>query len=256
MLDFQSEFKDFDEKIKLTKSRKNSMRTSRNAIKQKICSYHKNTIEVSMPKFKTQGSFILNTALNPVNDNEEVDMDYGVYLNDQPEDVKKWITPKNAHKRIMDALAGHTQNECISKTCCVRVRYHNFYHLDLPIYIMKEEKAYLAQAKDNKWINSDAKEFRKWFYENRDDLLLSKIVRFIKAWRDFTKSKLRSIELTILAVNCFNNSREREDLVLYDTLVNICNELEVTRKIEKPVAPFEICGMSTLKILKMILYKN
>jgi len=238
MVDFQDEFKTFDEKIKLTESKKASMRISRNAIKKKIINYFKDHLEITAPIFTTQGSFVINTALNPI-ENEEVDMDYGVYLQDQSENEEDWITPRKAHKRIIDALEGHTQDECISKTSCVRVLYRNFYHLDLPVYIMKNDKAFLAQTECNEWINSDSKEFRNWFYENRNDVKLSKMVRLIKAWRDFTKTEMTSIEITILTVNCFNNEREREDLVLYDTVANIYDEILISRKVEKPVSPFE-----------------
>jgi len=238
MLDFHSEFRKFDEKIQLSESKKEKMRISRDAIENTIVDYHKDILKVREPSFKAQGSFVINTALNPIA-NEEVDMDYGIYLNDQPDDMDEWITPRKAHERILEALKGHTQDESVSKTNCVRVLYRNFYHLDLPIYIIFNEKAYLAQTKQNSWIHSDAREFQDWYYSNRNDEMLSRIVRYVKAWRDNTKSKLKSLEITIATVIYANLERKRDDLVLYDTVTNIVNELSIRRSIYKPVAPFE-----------------
>lgn len=238
MLDFQSEFKKFDGRIKLSEPRKELLRTSRDAIKEKIVRYHRDILEVAAPEFVSQGSFVINTALNPI-DNEEVDMDYGVYLNDQPEDINEWLTPKQAHNRIIEALKGHTQDECESKPFCVRVLYRNNYHLDLPIYIVSKENAYIANSKSGEWVRSDAKEFETWFYSNRQDEMVSRIIRYLKAWRDFKKSDFKSIELTIAAVSHSDISRERDDLVLYDTVNNILTSLSLERKIVKPVAPYE-----------------
>lgn len=238
MLDFHDAFVEYDSKIKLTEARKEKIRISREAIKDKIIDYHEKELNIRAPEFEIQGSFTINTALNPI-DNEEVDMDCGVYLQDQTEDESEWLKPRDAHKRIIDALEGHTKDECISKTSCVRVRYRNFYHLDLPIYIEKDDKTYLARTSDNEWSHSDAREFRDWFYKNRQSDDVNKIVRIIKGWRDYSKSGFSSIELTILVVRCFSTFERRLDLIFYNTVNNIYNYLSMNRSINKPVAPYE-----------------
>jgi hypothetical protein len=184
-----------------------------------------------------QGSFSLYTALNPIDDNE-VDTDDGLYLRHLSDDESTWPKPQDAHQLITDALEGHTQNGCESKTSCVRVLYRNFYHLDIPVYIMKDGYAYLAQTKLNDWQHSDSKDFRDWFYQNRTDKQASRIVRYLKAWRDYRNFKFTSIELTILAIENFSLQEDRDDLSLLYTLNNINIAIQ-SRIIRKPVAPNE-----------------
>ena len=49
-------FLKFDEKIKLKPGKKESLRTSRNALREKIKDYFAETLKVSKPKFWGQGS--------------------------------------------------------------------------------------------------------------------------------------------------------------------------------------------------------
>ena len=229
-------FFDFDGKIKLTKSRKDTILTSRDAVREKIRSYFSKELDLKQPKFKMQGSFTINTALNPIGNNE-VDIDDGVYLQHITEN-DTWPTPQEAHQLILDALKGHTQDGCEDKPSCVRVIYRNFYHLDLPVYIINNDCANLAQVKFNKWQHSDSKEFRDWFYKNRTDEQASRIVRYLKAWRDNRNFKFASIELTILAIENFSFQGDRDDLALLNTLDKINIKLQ-SRQIKKPVSPFE-----------------
>lgn len=185
MLDFNKEFCEFNQRIKLTTVRKDKIKASRDAIREKIRNYFGTELKENKPYFYSQGSFTTNTALNPIDDNE-VDADDGVYLNHVDID-KEWPLPSSMHKVIIKALEGHTNDGCKSKTNCVRVVYRNFYHLDLPIYILKNNKAYLANTKSERWINSDSKEFSEWFYNNRKEEQNSRIIRYLKAWRDYQK---------------------------------------------------------------------
>ena len=236
MANMNKAFSDFDGKIKLTKSRKDLILTSRDAIRGKIRSFFSEELKLKQPKFKMQGSFTINTALNPIINNE-VDVDDGVYLQ-HITDNDKWPTPLEAHQYILDALKGHTQDGCEDKSSCVRVRYRNFYHLDLPIYIMRDDCAYLAQTKQNEWQNSDSKEFKDWFYRNRTDEQVGRIVRYLKDWRDNRDLKFTSIELTILAIENFSFQDNRDDLSLLYTLDSINIKIQ-SRKVKKPVSPFE-----------------
>ena len=236
MADMNKAFIDFDDEIKLTKSRKDKIFVSRNAVRDKIRNFFSEELKVNQPKFKTQGSFTINTALNPIGDNE-VDTDDGVYLQHIAE-TDTWPTPEEAHQLIIDALKGHTYDGCENKASCIRVIYRNFYHLDLPVYIMKDNCAYLAQTKLNKWEHSDSKDFKDWFYKNRTDEQASRIVRYLKAWRDYRKFGFSSIELTILAIECFSYQEKRDDIALLYTLSNIKSRIS-TGIIKKPVSPFE-----------------
>ncbi|MDR2409109.1 MAG: hypothetical protein LBE13_13480 [Bacteroidales bacterium] len=238
MTDMNKAFLDFNEGIKLTKSSKSKILASRDAVREKVRRYFKEELKVNQPKFQIQGSFSIFTALNPTPDNE-VDLDDGVYLQHISGNEEEWPTPKEAHVLVLDALDGHTQDGCEDKSSCVRVIYRNDYHLDMPVYIMKDDKAFLAQTKLNEWQHSDAKDFKDWFYQYRTNEQTSRIVRYLKGWRDYREYEFTSIELTILAINHFSPYEDRDDLSLMNTLTNIYNSLNISRSIKKPVAPWE-----------------
>ncbi|GHV11100.1 hypothetical protein FACS189491_01740 [Spirochaetia bacterium] len=94
------------------------------------------------------------------------------------------------------------------------------------------------KEKDNEWQHSDSKDFRDWFYNNRKDEQTSRIVRYLKAWRDKRLFGYSSIELTILGVENFYGYDNRDDLSLLYTLQNIKNALQ-SKIVRKPVAPNE-----------------
>lgn len=238
-MNINSAFGKFDENITLSQSKRSSIITSRNAIRDKIKKFFKDK-EEKQPSFYIQGSFATHTALAPLED-EEVDIDDGLYLNNcDSSDSDEWPTPEEAHKEIIEALNGHTKDGCEDKTSCVRVIYKNDYHVDIPIYIMKNDHAYLANTKSNKWELSDSKEFKDWYSGKiKDDANQARrITRYIKAWRDFKKIKMASIEIAILVAKHF--VRNESDVVsLKETLKVIYQDVLVNQSVYKPVSPYE-----------------
>jgi hypothetical protein len=59
MADMNKAFIDFDNEIKLTKSRKDKILGSRDAVREKIKKYFSEELEVNQPQFRTQGSFTI-----------------------------------------------------------------------------------------------------------------------------------------------------------------------------------------------------
>ena len=238
-MNLDSAFKKFDDNITLSQSKRSSIITSRNAIRDKIKGFFKAKKE-KVPSFYIQGSFATHTALAPLS-NEEVDIDDGLYLNNiETDDMKKWPTPKDAHKEIVDALKGHTQDGCEDKTSCVRVIYKNNYHVDIPVYIMKDGHAYLANAKSNEWVLSDSKDFKDWYADKikTDSEQARRITRYIKAWRDFRKVKMASIEIAILVAEHFvKGDSDLESLK--STLKEMYLDVFENQSIYKPVSPCE-----------------
>ncbi len=256
MLNLQKQFLSFNDNIRITKAKKESIFTSRDAIRDKIRNHFKQNLGLKQPLFKVQGSFTIHTSLNPL-DEAEVDLDDGVYLTHfQGKD--KIIKPQDAHKLIINSLINHTQDGCESKTCCVRVIYKNNYHLDLPVYYMDKDVALLAQTKDNVWEHSDSKEFKNWYFENRESFQTTKIIRFLKAWRDYNNLSITSIGITILATKYFSGIDNRDDLALLYTLGKIVENIKIERSIFKPVAPFDDLwkNLSTQNINNIIYMYN
>lgn len=231
-------FTDFSSKITISNSKKESILNSRNAIRTVIRNYFKDELKINQPKFKIQGSFSINTALQPIEENE-VDIDDGLYLQHiDSSDEATWPTPKEIHKTIMKSLEKHTKDGCEDKTSCVRVIYRNDYHVDIPIYIMKDDHALLANTKTNEWQTSDSKDFKDWYFNNRKNDQTTRIVKYLKAWRDYNNINMASIELTILAVK-HHIKDDCDATSLQKTVDSIYSELYAIRSIVKPVAPYE-----------------
>ncbi|MCH7515977.1 MAG: hypothetical protein IIB08_02410, partial [Bacteroidetes bacterium] len=72
--------------IVLSKSKKETLIISRNAVRNRINKYFKDNLEFKPPDFFQQGSFSLKTAINPLDG--EYDIDDGVYLRNLDENER------------------------------------------------------------------------------------------------------------------------------------------------------------------------
>jgi hypothetical protein len=72
-------FQTFDENISVSSARKKTLRKSRNAIRDRIRKHFKEELKVTVPKFHGQGSYSMDTLVNPL-DGCDYDIDDGVYL--------------------------------------------------------------------------------------------------------------------------------------------------------------------------------
>ena len=80
MADLQKLFEKFNEKITLTKSKSDSLKTSRDALRSDVKNWFSDKNK-KQPKFCWQGSFAMKTVVNPL-DGKEYDLDDGVYIQD------------------------------------------------------------------------------------------------------------------------------------------------------------------------------
>jgi hypothetical protein len=241
MADCQDLFTSFNSEVSLKTEKKEYLRTSRNAIRDKIKKYFKDSKEVKVPKFHGQGSYMLNTMTNLLDG--EFDIDDGVYLQHLDTDETKWPIPATMHGWIVAAVENHTTTSPVDKSTCVRVIYKNDYHVDLPIYVMKDDKPYLAH-KSKGWSPSDPKAFIEWFNTkvNNKGEQLKRLVKYFKAWADY-QNQNSSIKMpsgmifTVLASEHFLGSNYRDDEVLVGTARNILDELERNFSVITPVVP-------------------
>lgn len=243
MADLDSLYSDFYDEITLSRSKRDNLTTGRNAIR-KIIKDHFMDEGQNAPKFRMQGSFAMKTTVNPIDDNE-YDLDDGVYLQGYSDVMQdEWPLTRKVHGWVCDAVIGHTKADPEDKTSCVRVRYENGYHIDLPSYIIKNNTCYLASKKQG-WIESDPKAFKDWFlnyvvnYPYTYGEQLRRTVKYLKAWRDYCNVNLESITVTILAAEHFNSYSSRDDKAVYNTVVAIVNSLSQNFSCHKPVTPFE-----------------
>ncbi|WP_299096998.1 CBASS cGAMP synthase [uncultured Winogradskyella sp.] len=251
MANNHEQFIEFNQSIKLDDNKKKELRKNRNALRDKIKKhFNDNKPNEVKPKFSAQGSFMMNTIVNPLPNQETdddgntkdlypYDLDDGVYFIDELDNRKSTST---YHNWIYDAVKDHTSKGAIKKNTCVRVLYADGHHIDLPIYFKEIESdgektiPYLAHKSEG-YVKSDPRKFYKWF--NKDaEKQLKRITRYFKAWRDkqnksYSTKMPSGIVLSILAKENFC-SDERDDIAFRDTLKEIKRVLDIEYRCERP----------------------
>ena len=236
---------EYYKKIKLSESKKNDLRNSRNIIRENIKKYFKDLDEYNIPKFYIQGSMAMGTTIKPLND--EFDIDDGVYLDCKDIDydnMDSWPTPEKAHKILKDACSAYNRT-VIDKKNCIRVVYANNYHIDFPIYIKNFQKdgiPYLA-TKDG-WIKSDPLKNTQFYLEHKKKYgeVLTKMIVYLKAIKDNychkneTKIPLSGFEITLFCCNALENIQlnQYDQTTLDELLVKIINKMENNEPLLKP----------------------
>lgn len=239
MAKMNSSYRKFGDKIELTPAKKDEIRTSRDSIRADVKQWLADNGKGSV-KFHYQGSFAMGTVISPL-DGDDYDMDDGLYLCEyEDEDRSNWPTVDTAHRWVKAALDEKTSFTPVDKNTCIRVPYAHGYHVDMPIYIMDGNEAYLAHKRDG-WVHSDAKDFKDWFSDlcRDNDGQLRRLVKYLKRWKDHKSVDLKGIEVTILAAKNFEGASGRDDDALRYTVENIVCSLEEAFACEKPVAPYE-----------------
>lgn len=231
-MNFDKQFKQFYEKIKLSSSKKKELLKNKSALRERIRKHFTEKGRTPVPKFYIQGSFSMDTTIDPIS--AEYDIDDGVYLQniDTSKSIEEWDTPETVHSWILEAVDGHTSKQPKDKNLCVRVFYADERkHVDLPIYAEKNENYYLA-VKGKGWIESDPKEVRDWFKEKLDEYgeQFKRVVCYLKAWKDFREDENSSVklyggfQLTVLAAyNFYKDDSDEESF--YQTIKGIYNTL-------------------------------
>lgn len=238
-------FLKFDEEIRLKPDKKQTLRTSRNAIRTKIKNYFKDTLKVSQPSFWGQGSYMMNTTIKPIDG--EFDIDDGIYLiHLADKEEEDWPAASTVHNWVLKAVDGHTTTPPVNKNTCVRVIYKSDYHIDFPIYIKGSDSEHPKLAhKTQGWIDSDPKALTNWFngeVSNKGDQL-KRIVRYFKAWKDYKKGDDKfpsGMVFTILAANHYVEGYEDDDDSAFIAVAKeIYDGLNNSFSLSRPVFPDE-----------------
>lgn len=237
MADLHSEFQTFHGRVALTFQKKESLRTSRDAIRDRIRRYFRDDLRVEAPNFRGQGSYAMGTIVNPLDG--EFDIDDGVYLQHLDENECTNWAPDTVHHWLVKATEGHTNEKPIDKRTCVRVRYAGQYHVDLPVYAKFNGGYMLAEKGARGWHYSDPKSVIDWFngHVNQHGQQLRRMVRYLKAWADFPgrKGKMPSgLILTVLAAQNFH-SNKRDDVSLAETARTISDTANLVFCVYNPV---------------------
>jgi hypothetical protein len=240
MADCNKEFYQFLDNIQLGKTKIEHLRTSRDALRDRIITYFKDN-EENIPNFTGQGSFKAHTCINQ--SEEDYDIDDGVYLQNLPENKDNWPKTETVHEEIKEAVKNHTDLPPIDKTTCIRVLFKKEYHVDLAIYGESDEKIYLARKGNEQWEENNPKLFTEWILGKikSNGEQLRNLIKYVKKWAYYNGwiDTISGFLITILVGNHFFQAEGRDDLALYYTLVNIADYLRKNRKILRPVEPFK-----------------
>jgi hypothetical protein len=255
MANCNDEFTRFLENIQLAKSKIEHLRTSRDALRERIKTYYKEKKE-NIPNFLGQGSFKAHTCINQTD--EDYDIDDGVYLQHLPEDKSDWPETETVHNEIKEAVKEHTDQPLEDKTACVRVQFKKEYHVDLAIYGEYEAKVYLARKGNEQWEENSPKLFTEWILDKvrLHGEQIRNVIKYIKKWAYYNGwiDSISGFFITILVGNHFTPAGDRDDLALYNTLANIAAYLRNNRKILRPVEPMKnmTASFSEAEMDKMI----
>lgn len=246
------EFNSFHSTITLSKSKKDGLIKSRDAIRKRIRNWFKeNKPDELQPSFRIQGSFAMKTTVNPIvikKDDKKLykyDLDDGVYFVDKSDsDRRKSIT--TWHNWVLKAVDQHTGETTKDKTTCIRVMFADGHHIDLPIYYKQsdsdaDDPELAHKSKD--WLVSDPRAFFNWFNDKaKDKPQLRKIVRYLKAWKNNRETEVSSLKLpsgfaiTILATDNFVEC-DNDDESFRKTVTAIKESLDLKYECLRPTIP-------------------
>jgi hypothetical protein len=231
MANNHEQFIAFDGNIKASDSRRKTLKTNRDALREKVRKYFKeNWPDKSQPRFFWQGSYAMFTLLSPIKDENGLgayDLDDGIYFEGAECDRESadWY-----HDEVYNAVKDHTKTGADNNKPCVTVNYADGHHVDLPIYYWTtgEDHPKLAHLA-NPWMGSDPKELWSWFNGRSEHPQLRRIVRYLKAWADYIedskdKKMPTGCSLMMLAVKHYS-ANDRDDIALKDVLVAMYDEL-------------------------------
>lgn len=260
MSDCSGLFLAFNDTISLTDADRKVLRSARNAITTKIKKYFTENAHCPKVEFKVQGSFTMNTIIKPIDG--DYDIDIGVYLKGYTNYQSSWPKPEAASQWLINALRDHTTTPPVNKRNCVRIIYkpksassNVSFHVDLPLYCeytdwLGDKYTRIGIVGDKQWSQkSDPTGFTQWFngkcQQSKDKSQLVRLVKYLKAWKEFNKndSKFPSgMALTILAANNYCPD-SREDIAFcrtiekaYDSLFSFWSLSE--EQIKSPVQPY------------------
>jgi hypothetical protein len=217
-------FKGFNTNIQVPSTKKNSIKTSKDTLRDRIKKHFKEFHSDYAPSFYIQGSYKIKNTIRTKDDT--CDLDDGVYFSSNPDNV----TGTTLQKWVKEAVDGTTDATPSHRKKCITIDYKGGYNIDLPVFVYNKEVNQHPQlaVKDGNFQEDDPKEFVDEFNKIKDsDGQLLRITKYLKTWADFKDEKMPSgLSLTVLAMKHFQKN-QRDDISLKFTLIEIENELKL-----------------------------
>ncbi|ERL12738.1 hypothetical protein HMPREF1248_1478 [Coriobacteriaceae bacterium BV3Ac1] len=234
-MSLQSQFKEFNKKIALSKTEQEELRNKRSVLTDKLRS------SKDMPVFDDycQGSYATHLGVKPVDD-REYDIDIALMFNINATNHN----PYEIKSKIAKVLKGHNTTDPKIKDPCVTMTYiedgNAKYHLDLVTYSYQdsesnESQPYLARGKaadEAEWEEADPKGLinyiNKTIADADDPSQLRRVIRYLKRWKTLKfspqgDSEPPSIGITLIALEGYKNSPGNDLLATIDVVNAIKN---------------------------------
>jgi hypothetical protein len=255
MADCSEIFARFNSNISLRPFEKQYLRKARTSITTRIINNFRTKPQIPKIEFKPQGSYTMDTIIRPLNG--EYDIDIGIYFAFPSNNIEDWPVPQSVSGWVVEAVKTHTSTPPENKTTCVRVTYKPVspgsdfgYHVDLPVYgkytdWWAEKYTVIGMNDERQWNQkSHPLAFTDWFNKQclkneKDKKQLIRIVKYLKAWKDFQTKDIKmpsGMILTIIAAKNFQFD-DRDDIALCKTLDLIYFNLWWGFWVIKPVEP-------------------
>lgn len=227
-------FKEFDGNLQITKTKRDAIKKSDDALRERIKKYFKENHPKYKPKFFQQGSSKTKNRIRTKDDT--CDLDDGVYFDSNPDNV----TGTTLQRWVKEAVDGTTSASPSHRKKCITVDYVAGYNIDLPVFVFDEDNDDhpMLAVKDSDFQEDDPKEFIEEFNKTKDkDGQLIRITRYLKAWCDHVREKMPSgLAMTVLAMKHLQTN-DRDDRALKYTLIEIENELKSYFACKMPTTP-------------------
>lgn len=206
----------------------------------------------------SQGSYAMRTM---VQDPEcDYDIDDGVYF--EKNDLKKKdgtdLTALEARQRVRAALKDdRLAFDAVVKKNCVRQKYPDGYHIDIPVYriirgkdLYGNETKHFELASGDNWVKQDARAVTSWYNNaigqelktgesdtsqtRRVTKLTKKLARSRMAWKPKTAS---GICITKLVIDHMSRIVNRDDDAVRETWKAIKARLDLSLRVPHPIDP-------------------
>lgn len=239
-----------DQETTLPQAERTAMRKRRDANRDRLKTRLKERGKPLPYEFIRQGSYAMRTMVQDAEN--DYDIDDGVYFTQaslRGTDGKD-MPAKEARAMVCDALKDDRFNRQPQvKRSCVRVFYNEGYHVDMPVYRIRESDGDYELASGDSWVVSRAADVEDWYNgvneksspdnENggqfrRVTRMLKKLARSRSAWKSQTAP---GFTITKLAAEKYVPDVAREDVALRQTMQAIYDRLTVSLEVDHPVTP-------------------
>ena len=244
MSNTHKQFSEFDENLKIPKSKRDAMIKSRKRAEEILVKWFADNHPDYPISSWIQGSH--KNHLNIRTQNESCDQDHGIYIDRDPDDS---VSGTTLQKWIKEALTGSTSTTPAHKKRCIRNFYKagklGPYHIDYPVYYHPKDLDHpLLAVKDSELEESDPQEFTEWLDNQiaKNGQQLRRIIKYLKGWCDNISKRHKmpnGLTMTVLACNHFCSSTARDDESLHDTLLGIHQQLSWNWRCKIPATPHD-----------------